>query len=69
MTLYIIFPIHMNFLKKSFIENKKNGLFYVTWGFLKKKCIFYIVQVRFIWLDFPFLSWYVIFWYFLYLFL
>ena len=23
MTLYIIFPIHMNFLKKSFIENKK----------------------------------------------
>ena len=23
MTLYIIFPIHMNFLKKSFIENKE----------------------------------------------
>ena len=63
MTLYVIFPIHVNFpikvcvlihsVKKLSFMEKNIRLFYVTWSFFKRN-IFYIVQACRSWLIFPF---------------
>ena len=62
MTLYVIFPIHVNFpitslcVLKATIHRKKTDLFYVTWGsffFFSKICFYDIVYASCIWI-FPF---------------
>ena len=73
MTLYVIFPIHVNFPFTSrcvlkAIHKKNDELFYVAWeSFFSKRRFYDIVHACFIWLVLPFYHDLFLFFMFLYL--